>query len=424
MFSSRKTRALLCGLLSALLFTASPVGTLNVRATTQDDINAVKAELAEIGKQIEAQQTVINQLTENKGRVVDRKIAIDTKIDLTLRQIDLINQQVEIYNQIITEQQAELEQAQDVERAQTELLRARIRAMEENGNYSYVSFLFEASSFSDFLSRIGDVNDIMRYDKDLEEHYMSAREDVETIKRSYEETQLQQEELVRELDTKKTELDGMIDAANKLMLNIDKQSDDAQAEYDAIAKIRSDTEAELNALVKKLAEEEAARKAAEEAARRAAQQQSGGTSYGGGSSAVGNGGFTWPVPGCSLITSRFGRRTSPTAGASSYHGGLDIGAGQGATIVAARGGTVVLASYNGGYGNCVMIDHGGGVVTLYGHMQSIAVGYGQSVSAGQTIGYVGSTGVSTGPHCHFEIRINGAQTDPAAYFSGLTYYNC
>ena len=88
------------------------------------------------------------------------------------------------------------------------------------------------------------------------------------------------------------------------------------------------------------------------------------------------------------------------------------------------GGTVVLAAYNGGYGNCVMIDHGGGVVTLYGHMQSYAVGYGQSVSAGQTIGYVGSTGVVTGPHLHFEIRINGAQTDPAAYFSGLTYWNC
>ena len=92
--------------------------------------------------------------------------------------------------------------------------------------------------------------------------------------------------------------------------------------------------------------------------------------------------------------------------------------------MAARAGTVVLASYNGGYGNCVMIDQGGGVVTLYGHMQSIAVGYGQTVSAGQAIGYVGSTGVSTGPHCHFEIRINGAQTDPAPYFSGLTYWNC
>ena len=412
----RNTRRFLSAAAAAMLLFLSPV---TVRADTKDQINAVKAELEEIGKQIEAQQGVINQLTENKSRVVDRKIAIDEKINLTLRQIDLINQQVAIYDDVITEQEQELEQAQSVERAQTELLRSRIRAMEENGNYSYVSFLFEADSFADFLARIGDVNDIMRYDRDLEDHYMSAREDVETIKHSYEETQLQQEELVRELDLKKTELDGMITAANTLMLSIDEQSDNAQAEYDAIAKIRAESEAELDALVKKLAEEEAARKAAEEAAK---AQQSGG--YSGGSSAVSTGGFVWPVPSCSLITSRFGNRVSPTAGASSYHGGLDIGAGQGAAIVAARGGTVVLAGYNGGYGNCVMIDHGGGVVTLYGHMQSYAVRYGQSVSAGQTIGYVGSTGVSTGPHCHFEIRINGVQTNPAQYFSGLTYWNC
>ena len=418
MVLSRKYRTVVCALLVFALLVLSPLAELRVRATTQDDINAVKAQLAEIGKQIEAQQGVINQLTENKGRVVDRKIAIDAKIDLTLQQIDLIDQQVAIYDQIIEEKQRELEDAQEVEQAQSELLRTRIRAMEENGNYSYITFLFEASSFSDFLARIGDVSDIMHYDRDLEEHYMSAREDVETIKRSYEDAQLQQEELSRELDTKKTELDGMIDAATQLMLSIDEQSDNAKAEYDAIAKVRAESEAELNALVKKLAEEEAARKAAEEAAKRAQQ------GYSGGSTAVATGGFSWPVPSCSLITSRFGRRSSPTAGASSYHGGLDIGAGQGATIVAARGGTVVLASYNGGYGNCVMIDHGGGVVTLYGHMQSFAVRYGQSVSAGQAIGYVGSTGVSTGPHCHFEIRINGAQTDPAPYFSGLTYWNC
>ena len=418
MVLSRKYRTVVCALLVFALLVLSPLAELRVRATTQDDINAVKAQLAEIGKQIEAQQGVINQLTENKGRVVDRKIAIDAKIDLTLQQIDLIDQQVAMYDQIIEEKQRELEDAQEVEQAQSELLRTRIRAMEENGNYSYITFLFEASSFSDFLARIGDVSDIMHYDRDLEEHYMSAREDVETIKRSYEDAQLQQEELSRELDTKKTELDGMIDAATQLMLSIDEQSDNAKAEYDAIAKVRAESEAELKALVKKLAEEEAARKAAEEAAKRAQQ------GYSGGSTAVATGGFSWPVPSCSLITSRFGRRSSPTAGASSYHGGLDIGAGQGATIVAARGGTVVLASYNGGYGNCVMIDHGGGVVTLYGHMQSFAVRYGQSVSAGQAIGYVGSTGVSTGPHCHFEIRINGAQTDPAPYFSGLTYWNC
>ena len=420
MKNARNTLRTLTALIAAALLVFSPLTEMTARADTQAQIDTVKKQLEEIKKQIDAQQGVINQLTEDKGRVADRKIAIDTKVNLTLQQIDLMRQQVEIYDGIIAEQEKELEQAQAVEQAQTELLRSRIRAMEENGNYSYVSFLFEADSFSDFLARLGDVNDIMRYDKDLEEHYMTAREDVETIKHSYEETQLAQEELVRELDAKKTELDGMIDAANTLMLSIDEQSDNAQAEYDAIAKIRSDAEAELNALVKKLAEEEAARKAAEEAARRA--QQGGG--YSGGSSAVATGGFVWPCPGCSLVTSRFGNRARPTAGASSYHGGLDIGAGQGATIVAARGGTVVLAAYNGGYGNCVMIDHGGGVVTLYGHMQSYAVGYGQSVSAGQTIGYVGSTGVVTGPHLHFEIRINGAQTDPAAYFSGLTYWNC
>ena len=410
-------RSVLCVLLSVLLLIQAPVWPVRAEATTQDEIDAVKLKLSEIEKQIEAQQEVINQLTENKGRVVDRKIALDAKIDLTLQQIDLITEQVSIYDTIISEKETELAEAQTVEDTQSELLRARIRAMEEYGNYSYISFLFEASSFSDLLSRLGDIDDIMHYDKALEERYMAAREDVETIKRSYEEYQLQQEDLVKELDAKKVELDGMIEAANQLMNSIDEMSDDAQAEYDAIKDVREQTEAELAALLKKLAEEEAAKRAAEAAAAAAA----GGY---GGSNAVSLSSLMWPVPSCSLITSRFGNRRSPTAGASSYHGGLDIGAGQGASIVAAQAGTVILASYSGGYGNCVMINHGNGLVTLYGHMQSISVRNGAHVSKGQTIGRVGSTGVSTGPHCHFEIRINGVQTDPAPYFSGLSYYNC
>lgn len=155
---------------------------------------------------------------------------------------------------------------------------------------------------------------------------------------------------------------------------------------------------------------------------------SGGNSGGGGSSGGGSAtslsNLQWPVPSCTLITSRFGYRVAPTTGASTYHGGLDIGAGMGASIVAAGAGDVIYAGANGGYGNCVMIDHGNGVVTVYAHMSSIGVSYGQYVTAGQYVGAVGSTGVSTGPHCHFEIRINGAQTDPAAYFSGLSYWNC
>ncbi len=196
MKNARKTLRTLTALIAVVLLVFSPLTEMTARADTQAQIDTVKKQLEEIKKQIDAQQGVINQLTEDKGRVADRKIAIDTKVNLTLQQIDLMRQQVEIYDGIIAEQEKELEQAQAVEQAQTELLRSRIRAMEENGNYSYVSFLFEADSFSDFLARLGDVNDIMRYDKDLEEHYMTAREYVETIKHSYEETQLSQEELV------------------------------------------------------------------------------------------------------------------------------------------------------------------------------------------------------------------------------------
>ena len=417
-------RSALCALL-ALALVCSPLWGLPARAVSQKEIDALKKELTEIDGQIKAQQEVINQLTENKGRVVDRKIAIDAKIDLTMRQIELIGEQVEIYKEIISEKETELTVAMEAEQAQSKILRTRMRAMEEQGNYSYISFLFSANSFTDLLGRIGDISDIMHYDQSLEEKYMSAREDVESIKRSYEAYQLQQEELVKELDGKQTELNAQIEAAAKLIDTIDESSEDAQAEYDAIAKVRKETEDKINELIRKLAEEEAARKAAEEAARAAAQQQTGGGGGGGGgggSGAVSLTNLKWPVPSCSIITSRFGSRSAPTAGASTYHGGLDIGAQDGSTIVAAASGDVILASYNGGYGNCVMINHGNGLVTLYGHMKSISVAAGQHVSKGQTIGKVGSTGVATGPHLHFEIRVNGVQTDPAPYFSGLTYY--
>lgn len=421
--SHRVFKSALC-LLLAVVLSFCPLLRVNAGAVSQKEIDELKKELAAIEEQIKAQQEVINQLTENKGRVVDRKIAIDAKIDLTMRQIELIGEQVEIYKEIIAEKEEELSAALEAEKIQSDLLRGRMRAMEEQGNYSYISFLFNAESFSDLLGRLGDISDIMHYDQALEEQYMAAREDVENIKRSYEEYQLQQEELVKELDDKQEELQAQIEAAAKLIDSIDESSEDAQAEYDAIEQVRKETENKINELIRKLEEEEAARRAAEEAARLAAQQQQtgGGGGGGGSSTAVSLTGLKWPVPSCSIITSRFGSRTAPTTGASTYHGGLDIGAQAGATIVAAASGDVILASYSGGYGNCVMINHGNGLVTLYGHMQSISVSAGQHVSKGQTIGKVGSTGVATGPHCHFEIRVNGVQTDPAPYFSGLTYW--
>lgn len=416
-------RSVVCALLAAVVFAAS----LPAYAVSQSEIDELQKKLDALEQQAQEQQDVINDLTSQKARFITRKLALDNKIEINRQMIELIGEQIEIYDEIIGEKQAELDKALEKETAQTELLRSRIRAMEENSSYSYASFIFDSSSVTELLSRIGDVNDIMHYDKALEEEYMAAREDVESIKKSYEEVRHEQELLQKELDTKQAELDAQVEAAYTMIADIETLSDDAQAEYDAIAEEEAKAEETLQEAIRKRAAEEAAKNAANNANSGGNSGGSGGNSGGGGSSGGGSAtslsNLQWPVPSCTLITSRFGYRVAPTTGASTYHGGLDIGAGMGASIVAAGAGDVIYAGANGGYGNCVMIDHGNGVVTVYAHMSSIGVSYGQYVTAGQYVGAVGSTGVSTGPHCHFEIRINGAQTDPAAYFSGLTYWN-
>lgn len=417
-------RSVVCALLAAVVFAAS----LPAYAVSQSEIDELQKKLDALEQQAQEQQDVINDLTNQKARFITRKLALDGKIEINRQMIELIGEQIKIYDEIIAEKQAELDKALEKETAQTELLRSRIRAMEENSSYSYASFIFDSSSVTELLSRIGDVNDIMHYDKALEEEYMAAREDVESIKKSYEEVRHEQELLQKELDTKQAELDAQVEAAYTMIADIETLSDDAQAEYDAIAEEEAKAEETLQEAIRKRAAEEAAKNAANNANSGGASGGSGGNSGGGGSSGGGSAtslsNLQWPVPSCTLITSRFGYRVAPTTGASTYHGGLDIGAGMGASIVAAGAGDVIYAGANGGYGNCVMIDHGNGVVTVYAHMSSIGVSYGQYVTAGQYVGAVGSTGVSTGPHCHFEIRINGVQTDPAAYFSGLTYWNC
>ena len=192
--------------------------------------------------------------------------------------------------------------------------------------------------------------------------------------------------------------------------------EDIEGNAEELARLQADqdaTQREIDQMVAALEEQ----RRQEEAA-----NNPGGGSVGGGGSVTGTGSFGWPVPSCTYITSKYGPRYHPVTGVyQSTHTGLDIGAAYGATIVASDGGTVTCAGVKGGYGSCVMIDHGNGYYTLYGHMSSISVSLGQSVSKGDTIGYVGDSGITTGPHLHFEIRVNGVCTDPAPWFSGLSY---
>ena len=420
----RKGKKLLCILLTLAVMCS--LGAVSAGAVTQSEIDELEAERKALEEKAAAQEQVITELTGTRARFIDRKIALDKKIELNQQQIRLIGDQITLYDEIITEKEAELDTALAAESKQSSILRARMRAMEENSSLSYLAFIFEATSLTDLLSRVGDVSDIMHYDQELEQEFEAAREDVEKIKSGFEETRAEQEALKKVLDTKQTELDAQIEAAYLLIANVDDLAEDAQAEYAAIAAAEAEAEKEVAALIAKKQAEEAAAAAA-----RAAEQGKNSGGSGGGSTSNPGAGYasaasltslSWPVPSYSIITSRFGGRNAPTAGASSNHGGLDIGAQQGATIIASEAGEIMAADYNSGYGNYVMINHGNGIVTLYGHMTSYCVSYGETVSKGQTIGYVGSTGVSTGPHLHYEIRLNGERVDPAQYFSGLTYY--
>ena len=368
-----------------LLLTLSillPVGTLlmdasRANAVSQWEIDQLKEQQAEIGAQQDELSDQIAELEAQQATVMERKAALDEQNELTRQEIELISEQIEVYEKLIQAKEVELEEAIEAEQAQMEAYRTHLRAMEENGVISLVEILFKARSFADLLSRIDDITDIMTADKRLEDECIAARENVQTIKAEYEETQAEYEATKVELVDKKAQLEADIE--------------NRQDEYDAMEAEMAEMDAQIQEMLQ------------------AMQSQN----------VVGTGSYIWPLPGYSAGTRTFGNQFHPIDLVWKYHSGQDIGAPLGTTIIAADSGTVSVAAngWNGGYGNYVIIDHGGGRATLYAHMSSIAVTAGSSISQGDIVGYVGSTGKSTGPHLHFEVRENGVAVDPMQYFS-------
>lgn len=389
----------------SLLLSVAPVSS---HAVTQDEIDALKSQRDEITAQRQEKQAVVDQLEGEHATVLERKLAMDERNMYTIEQIQLNAQEIALYDEMIADKHKELENARALEQAQLERYRERVRAMEENGNYGFLAMVLNTTDLGELLTAMDDIGEIMESDRELEDEYIAARENTEQVKAEYEAVKEELEAKQAELRAEQEELEKDIEEATALILSLEEDIANRQAEYDAIRAAEDEANARIDELVAELERQ----RAAEEAARNPG---------GSGGAAVGNGNFIWPCPSCTYITSRFGLRIHPVTGDKRTHTGLDIGAGYGAAIVAADGGTVILADVNGGYGNCVMIDHGNGYVTLYGHMSSYAVSEGQSVSQGDTVGYVGSTGVSTGPHLHFEVRAGGERIDPEQFFSGLTF---
>ena len=418
----KKTKSLLALILSVVTVLSLVLGALPTRAyaVTQSEIDALKKERDKIAEQKAAQQAIVDELEAQHADVLERKLALDERNAFTLEQMELNEQEIALYDQMIEEKAREVDDARALEEQQLERYRTRVRAMEENGNYGFLALVLNAGSLGELLTAMDDIGEIMESDRRLEDEYIAAREHTEEVKAEYEAYKAELEAKQATLRAEQVELQRQIDEATDL---INQLLEDIEGNAEELAKLQAAQDEAQKEIDQKVAELERQRAEEEERRRQeaAANNPSGGGGGSSGGSVTGTGSFTWPCPSCTYITSRVGYRWHPVSGQWKYHSGLDIGAAYGASIVAADGGTVTIAGLNGGYGKCVMIDHGNGYYTLYGHMSSIAVSVGQSVSKGATIGYVGSTGVSTGPHLHFEIRQGTTILDPENWFTGLTY---
>ena len=382
-------------------------------ASIKDAIDELANEQEDIQSRIEQYESEIENIDFEKANVLEKKAVLDQRNLLAQEEIQVIEEQIGIIDGLVTNMQMDLDQARFEEEHQRELWFSRVRAMEEGATLNYIQVLFNATSFSDLLTRLDLINEIVEYDRDLQDSYVSARENVETLEAEAEIMFALNEESRTELEVKKAQLETDIETANQL---IGAMEEDIESLRELQA-LEEEAAAEIKNQIAELEQEYEAARAAELAAWEAAQgQHSQGT--GGGNANVTDGGSSllWPSY-CTIVTSYYGNRLHPVYGYYKFHYGVDIGAAGGTAIWAPANGTVITSTYGSGYGNYVVIRHDNGYYTLCAHMSSRAVSSGQYVTQGQIIGYVGSTGLSTGNHIHYEVWDSSRATmDPMGVY--------
>ena len=421
----QRQRKILSALLAILMSVSLAVGVLptQVFAVTQAEIDELQRKKEELEEKVKEKQSAVDELEKKQAGVLKQKKALDERNEYLYEQLSINTEQIALYDQLIAQKALEVDAAKAKELEQLERYRKRVRAMEENGNADFLAMLLNSNNLGEFLTAIDDIGEIMESDKLLEDAYIAARENTERVKADYEEFKAGLEVKKRELNDEKGEIESEIAEASQLIEKIKSDIDSNSEELEELLKAEEEAE---DLIAKKIAELEEQKRLEEEANKiHQGEEGGGGGGIPGGGESIASGNFAWPCA-CTYITSRVGGRIHPISGVYKYHSGMDIGCQYGDAVWASDSGTVILAGENGGYGNCVMIDHGyvngDNYYTLYGHLSSIAVSYGQTVSQGEYIGAVGSTGVSTGPHLHFEIRNSAGPTDFNWRFeSFLTY---
>ncbi|NLK43820.1 MAG: DUF3450 family protein [Tissierellia bacterium] len=352
-----------------------------------DTLDDLKKQQKNLNQQIENTKKEIKTLEQQTKEISKEIEELDKKMDMATNELEQVEKEIEELEQKIEETSTELEEAESKIDEKQNTFNKRLRVMYKTGNVGYLEVLLASADLKDFLSRTDMLKAIAKHDTELIKYMKDQRDTIELKKTELEMQKKAMELSKTKLEERRRELDTVTRAKEELMRGYEKDLKVYEAQIDKLNEVAKNIEAEI---VKR-------------------QRNTG--PYEGGQ-------MKWPVPGYSRISSPFGYRIHPILKTKKLHTGIDIPASTGTPIVAAAAGTVIYTGTLGGYGKTVMVDHNGGIVTLYAHNSSIVVKEGQVVKKGDTIAKAGSTGMSTGPHLHFEVRENGVYVDPMPYLKG------
>ena len=367
-------------------------------AVTQSEIDALKAEQAESQQRQDELEAQLADVEADQAAAQQKRQLLQAQLDAINQEIENIDKQIAYYDGEIAQKEAERIQAEADEQAQYELFCQRVRAMEEAGSVSYWSILFNAEDFSELLDRLADIDAVMDYDNQVMDELIAIREEIVRLKTQLETARAEEQEARDQQAVKKAEQQAKVAEAQKLVDELNADAAEVNRQLDE----EIEGAAEIQALIAQK------QRQLEEQRRQNNITIDSETSY------------LWPLPGYYRLSSQFGYRIHPITGKAHSHTGIDIPAAGNTPILACKSGQVVTSAYHYSYGNYVVIDHGNGNSTLYAHMSSRAVSEGDMVTQGQTIGYVGTTGSSTGNHLHLEVRDNYTRVDPETKFPSLS----
>lgn len=420
----RNRLKIITAIMLTLIFCMQPV--CNVQATEESNLSEAQQEKKTLENDLQKAKELIDSLKGSKEDIQSEVEKLDKQLHEISGKVKELESQLSKKRQEIANTESALNKAKEQEKKQYRNMKKRIQFMYENGQTSYVEMLLSADSFTDFLNAVEYITQISQYDRKMLKEYQNMQVTIADTQKTLETDYASLQSLQAKVQEEKQAVAALESAKKGELNDVADDLTDAQTvakAYEAEIQAQNEVIAQIQAAQKRAAEQQAAQQQAQ-----AAEENQGATDAAGenqntaqNTTPSGNGQSTgsmmWPCPSSKRVTSDYGPRTSPTNGASSNHKGIDIGAAYGADIVAADGGTVLVATYSSSGGNYVIIDHGGGLCTVYMHASSLTVSAGQTVSKGQVIAKVGSTGISTGNHLHFGVTLNGVYVSPWGYVS-------